>query len=466
MNQKALNHSLEFIGSWLGFRYDCDEVPGFVVAISRRGKVIFNRAYGFADLENKTQLTPGHIFRIASHSKTFTATAVMQLQERGKLRIDDRIAEYLPWLNDHKDKRWQKVTIRQLLSHGAGVTRDGLQSDYWQLERSFPEKQEFKKELLAADLVLDNNTKLKYSNYGYTLLGMLIEAIAGQPYNQHVAKNIIKPLGLKHTGPEPTLAVDRQAVTGYSRADINKRRLPIAPVDTRAMSPATGFYSTAEDLCKYFTAQMVGSNKLLDDESKKEMQRAQWHASTPYQREYEDYGLGIEIEYIGKRRVFGHGGGFPGQITESLADQEDKLVVVALTNCIDGSAAWIAKNLYSIIDYFQQNTPTSKTKHDMSRLEGRYLNLWSIVDIVVTGDRVVATHPDTWDVLTQYETLTYVNDTTLKVSETNSFRSEGELVHFNIRNDKVVSVNYCGATLWPEATWLKKQGATQVIGKH
>src|ERR1035441_5645049 len=121
MNTKALDKSLNFIGSWLEFRYKREEIPGYVVAIAHKGKIVFNEAYGYADLEKKTKLTPQHMIRIASHSKTFTATALMKLQETGKLRIDDYVVQYLPWLKEHRDKRWQKVTIRQLMSHGAGV---------------------------------------------------------------------------------------------------------------------------------------------------------------------------------------------------------------------------------------------------------------------------------------------------------------------------------------------------------
>ncbi len=87
MNQKALNHSVEYIKSWLEFRYEREEVPGFVVAISHKGKIILNEAYGFADLEKKTKLTPNHIFRIASHSKTFTATALMCTRGRSSIGV-------------------------------------------------------------------------------------------------------------------------------------------------------------------------------------------------------------------------------------------------------------------------------------------------------------------------------------------------------------------------------------------
>lgn len=463
MRKEALEHSLEFIKSWLAFRYDRDEIPGFVVAVAYKGEVLMNEAYGYADLEKKTKLTPQHIFRIASHSKTFTATALMQLVEKGELRLDGYAIDYLPWLKEHKDKRWHKVTIRQLMSHSAGVIRDGLNADYWQLERPFPDEAELKAEVLEAKLIVDNNTKLKYSNYGYSLLGMIVEKVAGRPYNDYVTEHIVEPLGLTNTGPEYTDSIEDKLVTGYSRRDINKTRLPIAQIDTRAMAAATGFYSTAEDMCTYFAAHFTGSAKLLNDESKKEMQRVQWHVKPRGKDSHEDYGLGLEVVFANERRTIGHGGGFPGHITKTMADPKDELVVVVLTNCIDGPAVWIAKGIYGIIDYYQKNTPEDKPKHDLRKLEGRYMDLWATADIVVTGDKIVSVYPDSWDPMSETDELEYVDDTTLKVTDTSSFDSEDELVKFKFKNGKVESVNYNGSTMWPEAVWLKKQaGRTKV----
>ncbi|HSX08118.1 MAG TPA: serine hydrolase domain-containing protein [Candidatus Saccharimonadales bacterium] len=464
MNKQALDHSVDFIKSWLQFRYDREEVPGYVVAIAHKGKILMNEAYGYADLEQKTKLTPQHIFRIASHSKTFTATALMQLQEQGKLRIDDYVVGYLPWLKKHADKRWQKVTVRQLMSHGAGVIRDGLNADYWQLEKPFPGTEELQKEILEADLVIDTNTKLKYSNFGYSLLGMVIEAVSGKAYNDYVKEHIVNTLGLRDTGPEYTPEIDGKLVTGYTRRDVNKTRLPITQIDTKAMASATGFYSTSQDLVAYFSAHFTNSDKLLDDESKKEMQRVQWHAKTPGQDNHEDYGLGLEIEHLKRRKTFGHGGGFPGHITKSIADPKDELVVIVLTNCLGGPADVIAKSIYDIIDYYQQNTPDTKPKHDMSRLEGRFMNLWAITNIVVTGDKVVATYPDAWQPITDPEVLEYVDEKTLKVSDTGSFESEEELVHFHFKDGTVESINYNGFTMWPEDAWLNKQQNRKLVG--
>jgi CubicO group peptidase (beta-lactamase class C family) len=439
------------------------DVPGYQVAVAYEGKIVFSKAYGYADLERKQNLNTKHLFRIASHSKTFTATALMQLVEQGKLCLDDYIVDYLPWLKDHKDKRFQKVTIRQLMSHGAGVIRDGIHGDYWQLMEPFPNTEQFKKDMLTTDLVIDTNLKLKYSNFGYSLLGLVIESITNKPYNSVVTDKIVKPLKLKNTGPEYRPEIAGRLVTGYSRTDINKSRLPIAKnIDTRAMSPNTGFYSSAEDLCHYFTAHMLGSKKLLNDESKKEMQRIHWQVENA--DEYGAYALGLEIEYAGNRRVLGHGGGFPGHSTKSYFDSKNKLVVVVLTNSIDGPASLLANGIFSTIDYYQDNSSKTRPKHDLTKFEGRFMNLFAVCDFVSTGEKIVDVSPNSWKPFDKCEELEFVDSSTLKVTDTNSFNYEGELIHFTFTKEGEPSlVMYSGETMWPETTFLKKQGQLKVI---
>lgn len=464
MNQKALDKSLSYVSSWLRFKFDREDIPGLAVAIAHKGKLIFNEAYGYADLEKKTKLTTDHIFRIASHSKTFTATAIMQLQEQGKLRIDDYACNYIGWLKEHDDKRWQKVTIRQLLSHGAGVIRDGENADYWQLDRPFPNDSQLKDELLKSKLIVDNNLRLKYSNYGYSLLGQLIAVVSGIPYNQYVTDNVVKPLNLTATGPEFKPEIESRLVTGYSRQEINKTRLPIAPIDTRGMAAATGFYSTAADLCAYFTAHFVGSGKLLDDESKKEMQRVQFHADTPDQDNDEDYGLGLELEHLDERKTIGHGGGFPGHITKTIADPKDQIVVVALTNCLGGPASAVAKGIFNCLDYFNENVKDEAPKHDVSHLEGRYIDLWSMLDIVITGDKIAVAFPDSWLPLVSPDELERINNHTFKIAKTGSFYSEGEMVKFNVKDSRVQNITYAGMAMQPEGVWKKKMAQLKMIG--
>lgn len=458
MNQEVLGNAIGYIRGWLSERYEEEDIPGFVAAVAYKGELLMNEAYGYADLEHEVPMTKEHVFRVASHSKTFTATAIMLLAEEGHLHIDDRVVDYVPWLKNHKDKRWANVTLRQLLSHGAGVIRDGLDTDYWSIARAFPDEDQFALEMKETDLVFDNNTKMKYTNYGYTLLGMVVEAVAGQPYNEFVLDRIIQPLGLAHTFPEyrPELNQPRadDLVTGYSRRE-PKSRLPIAAISTHVMSPATGFCSTSEDLCKYFTAQMVGSGKLLSDESKKEMQRAHWPMLSPGAPRNTEYGLGFILRRYEERQTFGHSGGFPGCITNTMADPKEGLVVTVLTNAIDGPAEAVLSGIYRIISYFEEHGSVTPT-HDWSVLEGTYANLWGQMKILAIGDGLVTVHGYGWNPLAMIEKLEWVDGTTFRIVETSSGGSAGELVHFHTESGQVERVVHGGATYLPKEVWRGK----------
>lgn len=453
VENQYIEPAIKFIDSWLRYKFERTELPGAVVGIFHEGKELLTCAYGFANIEKKEKMTTQHSFRIASHSKTFTATAIMILQEQGKLKLDDKIVEYLDWLNNHKDKRWQKVTIRQLLSHTAGVIRDGEAADYWVVEKPFPSESIFRKEILASKLVFDNNVELKYSNYGYTLLGMIISKVANQPFNNYVLQKIIKPLNLQNTYPE----FDNKSkhVTGYSQKQPAKR-LSIAPINTRIMSPATGFSSTIKDIGKYFSAHQIGNNKLLDDESKKEMQRTQAIIRTQA-GEVEEYGLGFSIYLQDKIRLFGHGGGFPGQITKTMCDPQNKLIVSALTNSIDGNAEEICRGILSVLYKFQ--TATGKSNIGIRKFEGRYLNLWNTIDIVSLGEKIYAANSGVWYPFAYATELEYVFPYKLKIKHSDPFGSPGEIVE--LKSDR--KIIYAGATMHKEEDYLRAIAIKKVI---
>ncbi len=461
MNKQVLDKAIAFIDSWLLYRYERLEIPGFVVTIAHDGEIAFNQAYGYANLEEGERMTTDHVFRIASHSKTFTATSIMQLAEEKRLGIDEPVVKYVPWLSQHQDPRLKQITARQLMSHSAGVIRDGLDSNYWHLNNPFPDFAEFKSQMTETDLIFDNNRKMKYSNFGYTLLGTLIEEVSGMPFNRYAQEKIMAPLGLSDTGPEFTPDVMPRLVTGYTRPDREKHRLPITrDIDTRAMSPATGFYSTGSDLCRYFQAQFIGSGKLLDDQSKKEMQRAQW--TVKRSSDDEEYGLGFSLDHFGERNLFGHGGGFPGQKTKTFCDPEAKLVVVVLANCIDGEARLMGKGIIaSVIEHFERSAEQAEPSsiNELRRFEGRFMDLWNEINIVENGKKLVAVYPSSWlpfghDSETQL--LERIDDRTWRIASATSIDSEGELVKYNFDgNGAIKSINYAGSDMLPEAEYNK-----------
>ena len=354
----------------------------------------------------------------------FTATAVMQLVEQGRLRLDERASTHIPWLT-------ADVTIRQLLNHAGGIVRDGADADYWLTDAAFPDRAQLQA-IAQQGVVFDANARFKYSNIGYGLLGLAIEAVTGVTYNAYVQQQIVDRLGLLDTGPEVRAGVADRLVTGYStgRLGIPRRAVPV--VETHALSAATGFYSTADDLCRFAAAHWLGDTTLLSDASKREMQQPYWgieHAD-------EHYGLGFSVRQIGKRRVYGHGGGFPGQSTRTLFDPADRLVVVVLSNTTGqlGAAGPIAEAIVKIVDFALDQARAGRDQvapgWPVERFVGRFMNLWGVTDVAAFGNSLVATNPELDDPVQHVAKLEVVDQDTLRIAETGGYGSPGEAVRY------------------------------------
>lgn len=441
--KKIPEHTLTFIDSWLSLRSAWAEIPGFVVAIAKDGKLLFNKAYGYANIEAQEAMRPDHVFRIASHSKTFTATVLFQLQEEKALRIDDPAAMYLPWLREHADTRWSNVTIRQLLSHSAGVIRDGSNSEYWKTREPFPDLEQFKRDILEQPLVVESNTRLKYSNYGYALLGCIIDNITGMTYHEAVTARIIEPLGLKNTVPEYREGDSETYATGYSRIGLKHWRYAFDHRTTGALVAATGFSAIAEDLTKYWSAQLVGSGLLLSDASKREMQRLAW---TIEKEPDETYGLGIARMRRGSRTTIGHGGGFPGFVTKSEIDPDDSLCIVVLTNSWDGIASTIVGALYGLIDELGDADPDPA----LLPYEGRFDEVWGITEFCANAQGLRQIWPNSWYPLWQVDQLEKIGEHEFRPTQTNGYDVPGETVTFDIQHGKSLRVKIGGS--WCQTT--------------
>jgi len=381
----------------------------------------------------------------------------MQLSEQGKLNLNAPVVEYLDWLKAHKDKRMAQVTTAQLLCHSAGIIRDGMDADCWLYVKDFPDVERLKKEILEADLVFDTNLKMKYSNHGYGLLGLIVEAVSGKSFNQYAQDNIIAPLGLKNTGPEITAEAASRLVCGYTRKEWvrGQERLPLnVKVITRALSAATGFYSNAADLCKYFSAHIVGSGLLLKDETKKEMQRTQWPVTNSTFNQ--EYGLGLQVDLVGSRRVIGHAGAFPGMATRTLCDPKAGIVVSALTNCIDADPTAICRAVYDFIDHFESHARDSAHLSKdraalLERFQGRFVNLFKVMQVLPRRDQLIGIDPSSWTPFMDVEELEIVDEQTLKMTKGNGFAFEGEPLKYSFGADgKAISLRCGGYTMQAE----------------
>ena len=136
--KKVIKYAVKVIDAWLPSKIQYDRIPALSVGLVHNGKIVYKRGFGFADVESRESATPDTCYRIASISKTFTAIAIMQIAEQGKLHLDDKIHKYLPWFkSSSKDSDSDNITIRQILSHTAGVFRDG-NTPHW-ADDKFPD---------------------------------------------------------------------------------------------------------------------------------------------------------------------------------------------------------------------------------------------------------------------------------------------------------------------------------------
>lgn len=417
-----------YAGEWVGYLQRSLHIPGLVVAVQHESDVLLSRAYGYADLERNEEMRTDHIFRIASHSKTFTATALMLLAERGVLSLDDRLCQWLDWLDDAPGSTGT-IRIRHLLSHSGGVIRDGLDAGWWELRLPFHDLDSLRTAVRAEPPVYSVSERFKYSNVGYSLLGAVIESASGRSYNDFVRTEVVDRLGLGSTGPEPDSSIAGRLATGYSSRRYGQGRVPLPHLDTRAMSAATGFFSTAEDLCRYGSAHFMGNEELLSDETKREMQHEAWKVEGPETRHY---ALGFNVTDVSGRRMIGHGGGFPGFITYTCIDPVDQLVVSVLTNAIDGPAQSLATGIVKLINRANDAEPIARETDAaaLDRFTGRFFSLWSVVDIMRFGDQLCAVDPEMLDPTIDVTELDVVDERTLRIAKASGYSSPGERVAF------------------------------------
>ncbi|MBN9062382.1 MAG: serine hydrolase [Rhizobiales bacterium 65-9] len=382
---KWLSAALEYVPQWLDFQMEQAEAPGCSLAIARDGKVIFEKVFGSADLRAKTPLTPRHRFRVASHSKSFTAAGVMLLRERKKLTLDDEAGRYVSGLH----KSIAGATIAQLLSHGAGILRDGPDTGQWTHRRPFLNEKELRADLTLPP-TLPASERFKYSNHGYGLLGLIIEAVAGESWRDFIAREVVKAAGLKDTYPDAPVPRGVPLATGHSTKMLLGERFTI-PTDqsTHAMAAATGFVSTARDLALFFNQLAPQAKRsILSAASRREMTRRLWR--NPHASLEGYYGLGIISGSTGGWDWFGHSGGFPGTITRTTTIPSRGITVSVLTNSADGYAAGWGDGVIQILRRFEKD---GAPRAALKKWSGRWWSLWGALDLVPVGEKVLVATP-------------------------------------------------------------------------
>jgi len=270
-----------------------------------------------ADVESGLDATPDTQYRLGSITKTFTAAAIMQLRDAGKLDLEDT-------LDRHLERAAHRPTIRRLLSHASGLQRETHDSSWLTLRFAPPD--ELLETLENAEMVLPSGARFHYSNLAFALLGIVVERVSGLPYADYVRERLLEPVGLTRVSFEP----EPPAASGYVRQPYADGVWTAAHVETGAWASAGQLWGTVGDLCRWGAFLADPDESVLAKKSAEEMRTVQVLAD--HERWLGGYGLGLILQRDGERILVGHSGSMPGFIAFMFFSPAERVVAAALTN--------------------------------------------------------------------------------------------------------------------------------------
>lgn len=434
--------------AWLDNRIAYRGLPGVAVGVVQDQQLVWHKGFGFADVARRVPMTAETKFRMASHSKMLAAIAIMQLREEGKLSLDDPVVKHLPWFKSQPAGDDDgPITVEQLLSHSSGLQREA--SDHW-ASLSFPTRDELVALMGDRQAAFAPQVRWKYSNLAYAVAGMLVEKLSGQDFADYVQANIFSPLGMDSSSfdrPVPGLAVP------YERRMPDGSRAVLPFVDARGMAAATGLTSNIEDMARYVSAQFRrgprGGAQILSSGSWRELHRVRsmeqdWSRGS---------GLGFANARIKDRTFHGHGGGYPGNTTQTLFQLDDRFGVIVLTNTNDSDPLEIARQLITALGPAMAKAAADGREGAVAwdpawaRFQGVYRNLWNDTAVVLMNEKLVLlafNEPN----LDEAVPLTPLGEGRFRLDAPHGRVPAGEVVRFDEKARQVVRM-YTGET-WME----------------
>jgi CubicO group peptidase (beta-lactamase class C family) len=299
-------------------------IPGCNIALVKDNEVVWTEGYGYADVSNRRALTVDTPMSVQSITKSVTAWGVMRLWEKGLIDVDAPVSQYLKsWQFPLTDYRIEKITVRQLLSHTAGMPLGDFTNIY-----SPGEAMPSNRDVMSGEAVLmrEPGTGFSYSNTGYNLLEILIEDVTGQSFSDYIRREVLLPLGMESA----VFDIDK-AVTPYPPTGYNLKGEPV-PVYLYPSKASGGLFATAHDIAR-FAASGMQENPVLSIESINRMYKPESYKIGIYGLVFEAYGFGHYIEKLPNGMVsVSHGGQGNGIMTHMQAVPETGDAIVILTN--------------------------------------------------------------------------------------------------------------------------------------
>jgi CubicO group peptidase (beta-lactamase class C family) len=338
--------------------------PGLSVVVVKDGEIVYNKAFGLADGPNNVPADPETTYHWWSVTKMFTATAIFQLQDEGKLDIDEPAVKYLPFFDaQYPSTGSPAITIRQLLNHSSGLPDNVPAVVGWMHLEGDPRLDQtalLQKELPNySKLIFEPGTKSQYTNVGYMVLGAIIEQVSGQSYEEYVVEHILQPLKMDHTDFCYTDEIRPQAAVGMHPL-MNVQTLFLPPIYGKRLpalvrevkngniwlnricadsDPPTGLIGPAPDLARFVAAHLNGGElegrRILSQASVASMMLDSYIQGGSLQTDYSTQGLGWEICGEGENLCLAHGGGGPGYASALRLYPWRSLGIVMIANGTD-----------------------------------------------------------------------------------------------------------------------------------
>lgn len=335
------------------------EFSGSIAAI-KNGKMLFKKTYGYANIEHKVKNAIETKYRIWSITKQFTAAAILILEERGLLKVEDSLKKYFPNWSELSDQ----VKIHHLLTHTSGIFNySTMQKSHQTFQRVQHERPDLIKMFISKPLDFEPGTQWNYSNTGYYILGILIEELSGKNYSQFLSENIFLPLGMLNTGVDDDKKIVENKASGYY---LNGNDLIHCNyINMNLMLSSGGMYSTVEDLLIW--DQALNNDKLLSRKSIEKM-------NTQYKN---NYGYGVAINMNGDKRVVHHNGGCEGFLSEIHRYVDNDFAVVVLSNYGFTAVNKLCKDIAAIAFGEKYDMPTKPAVFPISGdLLDNYLGIY------------------------------------------------------------------------------------------
>ena len=308
--------------------FAADPVGGAVAGLVRDDRLVWRTAFGHADLQTARPIGLDTVFRAASITKTFTATAVVQLRDAGALRLDDPLTLHLPEFTAASNPfgAIEDVTLLRLLTHTAGLPVEPPGFD-WSQDR-YPDTAAIVAAFDGLALVVPPDDRMKYSNLGYQLLGEVVSRASGMPYSEAIVRRILQPLGMSDTSFDPGAELRDRAATGYD-ARVFSDDLPRAEERPSSTISDGGLWTTLADLGRWASFQLLGDDAVLAPASLAVMHRPHRITDPAWRRAV---GLGWYVHRTDAGVRIGHSGGTFGFVSRIVVDPAERSAAVILAN--------------------------------------------------------------------------------------------------------------------------------------